>query len=104
MSIKTRFALLGASLLSALVGASTSPIPTQGPIEVGATCDQGPTYTPRTFAAEKPAPAKPAAEPVAARQVAVQAPIMVDKDFRRFVERPMRRKVKYGKNRWVILG
>jgi hypothetical protein len=100
-----RFALLGASLLGALLGASTtSKIPTSGPIEVGTTSNHGPTYTPRTFVAEQPAPAKPAAEPVVARQVAVKAPIMSSKDFTRFVERPGRRKVKYGKNRWVILG
>jgi hypothetical protein len=102
---KKRFALLGASLLGALLGASTtSPIPTTGPIEVGAISDHGPTYTPRTFAAEKPAPAKPVAQPVAPRQVAVKAPIMSTKDFTRFIERPGRRKVRYGKNRWVILG
>jgi hypothetical protein len=105
MLLKKRFALLGASLLGALLGASTtSPIPTAGPIEIGTTSDQGSTYTPRTFAAEKTAPAKPAAEPVYPRQVAMKAPIMAQKDFMRFVERPMRRKVKYGKNRWVILG
>ena len=103
MLLKKRFALLGASLLGALLGASTSQIPTVGPIEVGTTSDQGSTYTPRTFAAEKPAPAKPAAEPVAPRQVAVQAPLMSNKDFVRFYERPMRRKVKYGRCRWVMV-
>jgi hypothetical protein len=97
-----RFALLGASLFGALLGASTAKAPTAAQVEDVAASVEGPTYTPRTFAAEKPAPAKPVAQ-VAARQVAVQAPIMASKDFVRFIERPMRRKVKYGKNRWVIL-
>lgn len=52
----------------------------------------------------KPAPAEPTTQPVAPRQVAVRAREVGPADFHRFVERPMRRKVKYGRNRWVILG
>ena len=52
----------------------------------------------------KPAPAEPTTQPVAPRQVAVRARELGPIDFHRFVERPMRRKVKYGRNRWVILG
>jgi hypothetical protein len=104
MLLKKRIALLGASLLGALFGASAVQGPTASQVEDVAATVTGPTYAPRAFAAEKPAPAKPAAEPVAPRQVAMKAPIMSDRDFLRFVERPMRRKVKYGRNRWVILG
>jgi hypothetical protein len=104
MLLKKRFALLGASLLGALFGASTVQGPKASQVEDVAATVTGPTYVPRTFAARTPAPAKPATEPVAPRQVAMKAPIMADRDFVRFIERPMRRKVKYGKNRWVILG
>lgn len=104
MLLKKRFALLGASLVGALFGASAVQVPTASQVEDVATTVTGPTYTPRTFATEKPAPAKPAAEPVAARQVAVHAPLIAREDFRLFVDRPGRRKVKYGKTRWVILG
>ena len=78
--------------------------PTASQVEDFAATITGPIYAPRTFAARTPAPAKPVAEPVAPRQIAMKAPIMAQKGFVRFVERPMRRKVKYGKNRWVILG
>lgn len=104
MLLRKKFALLGASLVGALFGASAVQGPTVSQVEDVAATVTGPAYVPRTFAAEKPAPAKPAAEPVAPRQVAMKAPIMADQDFRHFVERPGRRKVKYGKNRWVILG
>jgi len=49
-------------------------------------------------------PVKPAAQQVAQRTVELQNPPMFPGISRQFIERPMRRKVKYGKNRWVILG
>jgi hypothetical protein len=104
MLLRRKFTLLGASLLGALFGVSAVQGPTASQVEDVAATVTGPAYVPRTFAARTPAPAKPAAEPVAPRQVAMKAPIMAERDFVCFVERPMRRKVKYGKNRWVILG
>jgi hypothetical protein len=93
-----------AGLAGALFGATKVQAPTATQVEDVATSVKGPTYTPRTFAAEKPAPAKPGAQPVAPRQVAVRAREIGGVDFTRFVDRPGRRRVKYGKNRWVILG
>lgn len=52
----------------------------------------------------EPAPVKSDSLPVGTYQVGVRARELGPVDFHRFVERPMRRKVKYGRNRWVILG
>jgi hypothetical protein len=50
------------------------------------------------------APAKPDAQPAAQQKVVAQSPPMFPNISRHIIERPGRRKVKYGKNRWVILG
>ena len=52
----------------------------------------------------RPAPAKPTAQPAARRTVAVQPCELMPASASLFIERPGRRKVKYGKSRWVILG
>jgi hypothetical protein len=48
-------------------------------------------------------PAKPTAQPATQRKVAVKSPPMFSAIGPRFVERPGRRKVKYGRHRWVIV-
>jgi hypothetical protein len=97
---KKQFALLGASLLGALFEASTAKAPTSAQVEEGATSVKSTAYTPRTVAAEQPAPAKPAAQ----RTVVLQSPLIFSSISRHIIERPMRRRVKYGRNRWIILG
>jgi hypothetical protein len=99
-----RFAILGAGLACALLGASTAQGPTPEQVEDVAATVEGPTYSPRTFKARTPAPAKPVAEPAVPRQVVLRQAPLFSEDFHRIIERPGRRKVKYGKNRWVILG
>jgi hypothetical protein len=58
----------------------------------------------RVAAEPTPAPAAPANVPVGTHQVAVRMREFGSTPFRQIIERPARRKVKYGKNRWVILG
>jgi hypothetical protein len=99
-----RFALLSAGLACALLGVSNAQGPTPAQVEDVAATVEGSAYSPRTFKARTPAPAKPVAEPVASHQVVLRQAPLVSTDFHRFIERPARRKVKYGCHRWVILG
>lgn len=50
----------------------------------------------------KPAPTKPVAPAAAQRRVTVASPIIYGPS-RYFIEKPQRRKVKYGNRRWVIV-
>lgn len=100
-----KYLLLAGSLLG-LTTLATTQAPTPKQVEDAAhSIDQAKTATvSRTFTARKPAPAKPVA-PVAKQrvQVAYRLISFLGTQYR-FPERPVRRKVKYGKNRWVILG
>jgi hypothetical protein len=99
-----RFAILGAGLACALLGASTAQGLTPEQVEDVAATVEGPIYSPRIFKARTPAPAKPIAEQAVPRQVVLRQAPLVSQDFYRFIERPGRRKVKYGRHRWVLIG
>lgn len=85
-------ALLMAGLGQTSCQAPSAPAPKSEPIDAV-----------RPPSASKPAPAKPATPAVAPRQVVLrQAPLM-PASFARFIEKPHRRKVKYGRHRWVLV-
>ena len=85
-------AALGAGLAGPMTGTPTPAAAAPAPAEQAA-----PAIT------RHPTPQKPAAQPAAQRQVTVRAqPGFADLPFR-FIEKPGRRKVKYGKHRWVIV-
>lgn len=94
--------LLLAGTISALFAGkptSTTPValelePVTGAVAIRVTADNTPA----------PAPTAPVGLPVGTHQVAVRARESGAADFARFAERPLRRKVKYGNNRWVLLG
>ena len=85
-------ALLAAGLGQTSCQAPVQPAPKSEPIDAV-----------RPPSAGKPAPIKSATPAVAPRQVALrQAPLM-PASFVHFIEKPHRRKVKYGRSKWIIL-
>ena len=107
-----KICILGSSLLglaATFAGLNTQVHTTEAPMakmvdaveQAAKSLDQVKT---REFACRRPTPAKPTLQPLARRTVAVQPRELMPAQAFRFIERPGRRKVKYGKNRWVILG
>jgi hypothetical protein len=93
-----KFLILSAALGAALAGTTaTQPTP-EKPAEV--TLKSGEFI--KVFAS-KPAPAKPASQPVAPQKVVVRQASLASSGFTRFIEKPHLRKVKYGKRRWVMV-
>jgi hypothetical protein len=96
--------LLLAGAFGALFGSKaltqTKPLQIEQP--AATKVEQGPQYTPRTFATRKPAPAKPTSQQAPQRKAVAQIPPMFP-SMARFIERPGPRKVKYGKHHWLLI-
>jgi hypothetical protein len=95
--MKNRFllaasALLGAAMAQTSCQAPAPPAPKSEPIAAG-----------QPATAHKPVPAKPASPAVAPRKVVVRQAPLFPASFTRFIEQPPRRKVKYGRHRWVLM-
>jgi hypothetical protein len=98
--------LLLAGAFGALFAGSATSTPPNGPGVNDLDLAAGPRIVigADQIVGRTPAPEQPVAQPIAGNEVAVRAREVGPQNFRRFIERPGRRKVKYGKNRWVILG
>lgn len=90
------------SSAAVLLGAMALATSSQAPPEAPEAKAESATVA-HEFTARKPAPAKPASQPITQRQVVIQRTDFDPNCFGRFVERPGRRRVKYGKHRWVIV-
>ena len=103
-----RFLSIGLGLAALFAGsqatqttqsAATAPAP-----DLQQTRDVAAKSWPASVRNQKPAPAKPATPATKQRVEVVARPLAMIGAPVRFIERPGRRKVKYGKSRWVILG
>jgi hypothetical protein len=95
--MKNRFILAA----SALLGAALAQTSCQAPVPSAPKAE--PIDAVQSPSASKPAPAKPASPAVAPHKVKMRQAPLSPASFTRFIEQPYRRKVKYGKRRWVLV-
>jgi hypothetical protein len=84
--------LLGLALAQTSCQAPAPPAPKSEPIAVGSQAT-----------ARQSKPAKPTSQPAAPRKAVVRQAPLASLGFTRFTEKPHRRKVKYGRHRWVLV-